>query len=175
MITFSLNGQSIKVDTAPDTPLLWVVRDHLKLKGTKFGCGMGLCGACSMLIDGSSSRTCITPVSSVAGKDVVTIEGIGNPETLSILQQAWVEAGVPQCGYCQSGQIISATALLKQNPNPNDDDINNAMSGNICRCGTYPNIKKAIKRAAASLQQGEGQLQAVGIFDPKSGSQGVQA
>ncbi|EAT13733.1 (2Fe-2S)-binding protein [Bermanella marisrubri] len=175
MITFSLNGQSIEVDAAPDTPLLWVVRDHLKMKGTKFGCGMGLCGACSMLIDGNSSRTCITPISSVAGKDVVTIEGIGDQQTLSILQEAWVEAGVPQCGYCQSGQIISATALLKQNPNPSDDDINNAMSGNICRCGTYPNIKKAIKQAASSLKQGKGQLQAVRIFDPQSNSQGVQA
>lgn len=175
MITFSLNGQSIQVDAAPDTPLLWVVRDHLKMKGTKFGCGMGLCGACSMLIDGSSSRTCITPISSVAGKNVVSIEGIGDPQTLSILQQAWVEAGVPQCGYCQSGQIISATALLTKNQSPSDDDIDNAMSGNICRCGTYTNIKKAIKRAASSLKQEQGQLQAVGIFDPQADTQGVQA
>ncbi|WP_396586206.1 (2Fe-2S)-binding protein [Bermanella sp. R86510] len=171
MIRFTLNGNPVELDVPPDTPLLWVVRDHLKLKGSKFGCGMGLCGACSMLIDGNSSRTCITQVSSVEGKNVVTIEGIGNPDSLSILQHAWVEAGVPQCGYCQSGQIISATALLKQNKNPSDSDIESALSGNICRCGTYPNVKKAIKKAAKSLPAGKGSLQAVKHYNPTEGAQ----
>ena len=117
MISFKLNGQTVNVDAPGDTPLLWVVREHLKMKGTKFGCGMGLCGACSMLIDGVSSRTCIMPVQAVANRNITTIEGIGNPEMMSTLQNAWVEAGVPQCGYCHSGQIISATALLSQNKN----------------------------------------------------------
>jgi len=148
MINFELNGQLVQVDVAPDTPLLWVVRDHLKLKGSKFGCGMGLCGACSMLVDGESTRTCILPLVAIQGRKVTTIEGVGNPEMLSTLQSAWVEASVPQCGYCQSGQLISATALLSKNSNPSDEEIDNAMSGNICRCGTYPNIKKAIKKAA---------------------------
>jgi len=174
VIRFHLNGQPIELDVPADTPLLWAVREHVKLKGTKFGCGMGLCGACSMLVDGVSTRTCILPIQAIANKQVTTIEGLGNPEQLSVLQQAWVDAGVPQCGYCQSGQIISATALLKQNPNPSDRDIDNAMSGNICRCGTYPNIKSAIKTAAKQLKNG-GQLQAsriphsdsaVGVFDP---------
>lgn len=171
MIRFTLNGNPVELDVPPDIPLLWVIRDHLKLKGSKFGCGMGLCGACSMLIDGNSSRSCITQVSSVEGKNVVTIEGIGNPDALSILQHAWVEAGVPQCGYCQSGQIISATALLKQNKNPSDSDIESALSGNICRCGTYPNVKKAIKKAAKSLQAGKGTLQAVEFYNPTEGVQ----
>jgi len=159
MISFELNGKAVEVDVSLDTPLLWVMRDHLKLKGTKFGCGMGLCGACSMLIDGVSTRTCILPIAAVANRKVTTIEGLGNPQMLSTLQQAWVENSVPQCGYCQSGQLISASALLNSNPNPSDQQIDDAMSGNICRCGTYPNIKKAIKAAAA---------QQVGVqtFDP---------
>jgi isoquinoline 1-oxidoreductase alpha subunit len=168
MIQFELNGHNTQVDAAPDTPLLWVIRDHLKLKGSKFGCGMGLCGACSMLIDGASTRTCILPLAAVEGRKVVTIEGIGQPEMLSTLQQAWVDASVPQCGYCQSGQLVSATALLSKNPAPSDDDIDQAMSGNICRCGTYPNIKKAIKQAAQELQSGHGRLQGVEFFDPQS-------
>jgi len=143
-----------------------VVRDHLKLKGSKFGCGMGLCGACSMLVDGQSTRTCILPAASVANKNVTTIEGIGNPELISVVQQAWVDSSVPQCGYCQSGQIVSATALLTRNPNPTDRDIDNAMSGNICRCGTYPRIKAAIKQAASAIQSGQGKLQAVQYFEP---------
>ncbi|WP_422473138.1 (2Fe-2S)-binding protein [Endozoicomonas sp. ALB032] len=170
MISFKLNGQTVNVDAPGDTPLLWVVREHLKMKGTKFGCGMGLCGACSMLIDGVSSRTCIMPVQAVANRNITTIEGIGNPEMMSTLQNAWVEVGVPQCGYCQSGQIISATALLSQNKNPSDSDIDNAMSGNLCRCGTYPNVKKAIKNAAADLRNGKGRLQAVQPFDPTATS-----
>ncbi|MEH6348056.1 MAG: (2Fe-2S)-binding protein [Bermanella sp.] len=148
MITFELNGKTVQFDASSDTPLLWVIRDHFKLKGSKFGCGMGLCGACSMLVDGQSTRTCILPVAAVANKKITTIEGVGNPEMLSILQQAWVEASVPQCGYCQSGQLISATALLSSNPSPSSEEIDQAMSGNICRCGTYPRIKKAIQSAA---------------------------
>jgi isoquinoline 1-oxidoreductase alpha subunit len=168
MISFELNGKNVQVDAAPDTPLLWTVRDHLKLKGSKFGCGMGLCGACSMLVDGESTRTCILPLSAVQGRKVTTIEGIGNPDMMSTLQQAWVESSVPQCGYCQSGQLISATALLSKNNNPSDTDIDNAMSGNICRCGTYPNIKKAIKSAAKELRSDNGRLQAVEYFNPES-------
>ena len=166
MLRFTLNGQVVEVDAPGDTPLLWVIRDHLKLKGSKFGCGMGLCGACSMLVDGQSTRTCILPAASVANKNVTTIEGIGNPELVSAVQQAWVDASVAQCGYCQSGQIVSATALLKRNPNPSDTEIDNAMSGNICRCGTYPRIKAAIKQAANAIQSGQGQLQAVKYFEP---------
>ncbi|MGK0444689.1 MAG: isoquinoline 1-oxidoreductase alpha subunit [Bermanella sp.] len=166
MLRFNLNGQPVEVDAPDDTPLLWVVRDHLKLKGSKFGCGMGLCGACSMLVDGQSTRTCILPAASVANKNVTTIEGIGNPELISVVQQAWVDSSVPQCGYCQSGQIVSATALLTRNPNPTDRDIDNAMSGNICRCGTYPRIKAAIKQAASAIQSGKGKLQAVQYFEP---------
>jgi len=148
MVSFILNGTSVDVDVSLDTPLLWVMRDQLKLKGTKFGCGMGLCGACSMIVDGASTRTCILPVAAVANKNITTIEGLGNPQMLSTLQQAWVDNSVPQCGYCQSGQLISASALLNDNPNPSDAQIDDAMSGNICRCGTYSNIKKAIKAAA---------------------------
>lgn len=168
MISFELNGQTVQVDAAPDTPLLWTIRDHLKLKGSKFGCGMGLCGACSMLVDGESTRTCILPLAAVQGRKVTTIEGIGHPEMMSTLQSAWVEASVPQCGYCQSGQLVSATALLSKNSNPSDEEIDNAMSGNICRCGTYPNIKKAIKQAAKDLKKGNGRLQAVSHFDPST-------
>ncbi|WDE07010.1 (2Fe-2S)-binding protein [Thalassomonas viridans] len=148
MITFELNGEAVEVDIAADTPLLWVVRDHFKLKGSKFGCGMGLCGACSMLVDGQSIRTCNFPVAAISGRKVTTIEGLGNPERLSALQQAWVDNSVAQCGYCQSGQLISATALLNNNLNPSDSEIDEAMSGNICRCGTYPRIKKAIADVA---------------------------
>jgi isoquinoline 1-oxidoreductase alpha subunit len=166
MLRFTLNGQPIEVDVPADTPLLWVVGDHLKLKGSKFGCGMGLCGACSMLVDGQSTRTCVLPLAAVSNRNVTTIEGLGNPDMTSALQQAWVDSSVPQCGYCQSGQIISATALLKSNPNPSDAEIDNAMSGNICRCGTYPRIKSAIKQAAKTIQNGQGKLQAVQHFSP---------
>ena len=171
MLRFTLNGQPIEVDVPTDTPLLWVIRDHLKLKGSKFGCGMGLCGACSMLVDGQSTRTCVLPLAAVVNRDVTTIEGLGNPEMTSALQQAWSDSSVPQCGYCQSGQIISATALLKNNPTPSDAEIDNAMSGNICRCGTYPRIKSAIKQAAKNIQNGQGKLQAVQHFNPTTSKQ----
>jgi isoquinoline 1-oxidoreductase alpha subunit len=147
MVKFILNGQPVEAEVADDTPLLWVVRDYFKLKGSKFGCGMGLCGACSVHLDGQSVRSCVLPVSAVAGREITTIEGLGTPDELHPLQQVWVEHNVPQCGYCQSGQLMSASALLASNPNPSDEEINAAMSGNICRCGTYPRIKKAIHSA----------------------------
>jgi isoquinoline 1-oxidoreductase alpha subunit len=168
MISFQLNGKTVQVDAAPDTPLLWTVRDHLNLKGSKFGCGMGLCGSCSMLVDGESTRTCILPLSAVQGRNVTTIEGIGNPEMMSTLQQAWIDSSVAQCGYCQSGQLVSATALLAKNNNPSDEQIEKAMSGNICRCGTYLDIKKAIKSAAKELRSGNGRLQIVEYFNPNT-------
>jgi isoquinoline 1-oxidoreductase alpha subunit len=151
MIKFILNDEPVEIDVPPEMPLLWVVRDHLKLKGSKFGCGMGLCGACSMHLDGESVRTCILPVSAVAGRKITTIEGLGTPDDLHPLQEAWVEHSVPQCGYCQSGQLMSASALLARNPDPDDAAINAAMSGNICRCGSYGDIRKAIKSAAKRL------------------------
>ena len=151
MIEFTLNGKTVRTDEDPNTPLLWVVRDTFKLKGAKFGCGAGLCGACTMHIDGVASRTCIMPIAAVAGKAITTIEGLGTPEDLHPVQAAWVEHSVPQCGYCQSGQIMSAAALLANNPNPTEADVDAAMSGNICRCGCYPQIKAAVMSAAASL------------------------
>lgn len=151
MIDLTVNGVKHTLDVEEDTPLLWVVRDYLNLKGSKFGCGAGLCGACTMHLNGTPVRTCITPVSAAAGQSITTIEGVGSPDNLSAVQQAWVGLNVPQCGYCQSGQIMSATALLRDNPNPSDADIDNAMSGNICRCGTYPRIKAAIKQVAVEL------------------------
>lgn len=144
MIEFRLNGKPVATDDDPDTPLLWVVRDTFKLKGSKFGCGTGLCGACTMHIDGVASRTCVTPVASIAGREVTTIEGLGTPDNLHPLQAAWHELSVPQCGYCQSGQIMSAAALLATNPSPSASDVDKAMDGNICRCGCYPRIKQAI-------------------------------
>nr|MBO2490454.1 (2Fe-2S)-binding protein [Gammaproteobacteria bacterium] len=129
-------------------PLLWALRDIGGLTGTKFGCGMGLCGACTVHIDGEATRACVTPVAAVVGKQVTTIEGIGSDKVGKAVQQAWLELGVPQCGYCQPGQIMSATALLRRNPKPNDRQIDEAMSGNLCRCGTYTRIRAAIKRAA---------------------------
>jgi isoquinoline 1-oxidoreductase alpha subunit len=152
MIKFSLNNEDVAIDVAADTPLLWVIRDHFKLKGSKFGCGMGLCGACSMHLDGESVRTCILPISAVAGRSVTTIEGLGTPDNLHPLQQAWIANSVPQCGYCQSGQLMSASALLAANSKPSDAEIDRAMSGNICRCGTYADIKEAIKQAASQLE-----------------------
>ena len=152
MVSFQLNGEPVETDVPGDTPLLWVVRDFFKLKGSKFGCGMGLCGACSMRVDGQSVRTCILPVAAVAGKAVMTIEGLGTAQASHALQTAWVAHGVPQCGYCQSGQLMSASALLDENPDPSPEDIDVAMSGNICRCGTYPRIKSAILDAARQLR-----------------------
>jgi len=148
MTKLSINGKQYDVDVPADTPLLWVLRDELGLTGTKFGCGMALCGACTIHIDGQPGRACVTPISSLAGKKVVTIEAIGADKVGKAVQAAWTDMGVPQCGYCQAGQIMSATALLKQKPKPTDEDIDGAMSGNICRCGMYPRIKKAIHRAA---------------------------
>lgn len=147
----SLNGKKVKVDVEPDMPLLWVIRDFADLKGTKFGCGMALCGACTIHLNGQPARACQTPVSSVGKNDkITTIEGIGEGK-LSIIQKAWIEEQVPQCGYCQSGQIMSATALLAQNKQPTDTDIDSAMSGNVCRCATYVRIRAAIHEAARAL------------------------
>ena len=151
-ITFTLNGKSQSVDVDPQMPLLWVLRDTLNLTGTKFGCGMALCGACTVHINGEATRSCITPVSAVAGKKITTIEGLSE-EGNHPVQQAWIEIDVPQCGYCQSGQIMSAAALLTKKPQPSDSDIDDFMSGNICRCGTYQRIRKAIHRAA-EIQSG---------------------
>ncbi len=147
--TFTLNGKSTTVNVDPQMPLLWVLRDTLDLTGTKFGCGMALCGACTVHINGEAARSCITPVSSVQGKKVTTVEGL-SPDGSHPVQKAWIAEDVPQCGYCQSGQIMSAVALLAKKPKPTDADIDEAMSGNICRCGTYQRIRKAIHRAAGS-------------------------
>jgi len=147
--TFILNGKSQTVDVSPDMPLLWVLRDTLNMTGTKFGCGMALCGACTVHINGEMTRSCITPISSVAGKKVTTIEGLSADGSHPV-QLAWIAEDVPQCGYCQSGQIMSAVALLAKKPHPTDADIDDFMNGNICRCGTYQRIRKAIHRAAAA-------------------------
>lgn len=151
MIRFTLNGEAVETDLAPDTPLLWAVRDGFGLKGSKFGCGAGLCGACTMHVDGEAVRTCILPLAAVAGKDVTTIEGLGTPEDPHPLQEAWVAHSVPQCGYCQSGQIMSAAALLARNAAPTGEEVERAMAGNLCRCGCYPRIKEAILASAAGL------------------------
>jgi len=148
MISFNLNGTDTRVDVDADMPLLWVLRDTLGLTGTKFGCGMALCGACTVHLEGAAVRSCVTPVSAVRGRKVTTIEGLSRDNSHP-LQKAWIELDVPQCGYCQSGQIMSAAALLAQTPQPSDADIDAAMSGNICRCGTYQRIRAAIHRAAA--------------------------
>ena len=148
MVTLNVNGKAQQVDAAPDTPLMWALRDVLGLTGTKFGCGMALCGACTVHLDGQPTRACITPISAVAQRKVTTIEAIGADRVGKAVQTAWIEVGVPQCGYCQAGQIMSATALLKQNPKPTDADIDAAMGGNICRCGTYSRIRAAIQRVA---------------------------
>jgi aerobic-type carbon monoxide dehydrogenase small subunit (CoxS/CutS family) len=148
-INLNVNGKKQTVDIDPNTPMLWVLRDHLNLVGTKFGCGIAQCGACTILLDGSSTRACQLTVSSAEGKEIITIEGLSENGDHPV-QKAWLEHDVPQCGYCQAGQIMSAVSLLKSNPNPTDADIDNAMNGNICRCGTYVRIKAAIKTAASS-------------------------
>jgi isoquinoline 1-oxidoreductase alpha subunit len=149
MIRLEVNGKSQSLNVPGETPLLWTLRDEMGLTGTKFGCGMALCGACTVHVDGQAVRSCITPISAVADKKIVTIEGIGGEAVGTALQAAWVDTGVPQCGYCQVGQIMSAAALLKRTPKPTDAQIDDAMSGNICRCGTYTRIRTAIKQAAA--------------------------
>jgi isoquinoline 1-oxidoreductase alpha subunit len=151
MTPLSVNGKPMSVDAEADTPLLWVLRDYLELTGTKFGCGMALCGACTVHVDGRPMRSCVTPVSAVTGRRITTIEGIGLFKTGRAVQDAWVAENVPQCGYCQSGQIMSATALLNSNKDPSDAQIDAAMAGNICRCATYVRIRAAIKRAAKAI------------------------
>ena len=150
-ITFQLNGKKQTLDVAPDMPLLWAIRDFVGLTGTKYGCGMALCGACTVQVNGEPVRACVTPVNSIAGKTVTTIEAMVETKVGKVVRDAWIEAQVPQCGYCQSGQIMSATALLVKNKKPTDSDIDRAMAGNICRCGTYNMIRGAIKDAAQKL------------------------
>jgi isoquinoline 1-oxidoreductase alpha subunit len=147
-ITLRVNGSEKKVSVSPETPLLWVLRDTLELTGTKFGCGAGLCGACTVHLDGAATRSCITPVSQVGAKSITTIEGLG-ANGLHVLQQAWIAEEVPQCGYCQTGQIMQTISLLEHIPKPTDEQIDQVMSGNLCRCGTYPRIRAAIHAAAA--------------------------
>jgi aerobic-type carbon monoxide dehydrogenase small subunit (CoxS/CutS family) len=151
MITLVVNGRSHQVDVESDVPLLWVLREKLGFTGTKFGCGLSLCGACTVLVDGEATRSCVTPVSEVVGKAILTIEGLAEDHPV---KAAWIEDQVPQCGYCHSGQIMGAAALLQQNPRPTDSDIDDAMSGILCRCGTYPRIRRAIHRAAETLAKG---------------------
>ena len=144
----TVNGKELQINSDEDTPLLWVLRDELKLVGTKFGCGIAQCGACTVHLEGRAIRSCVMPVSAVAGKQIQTIEGQADEKGLSPVQRAWLETDVAQCGYCQSGQIMAASALLSENPNPTDAEIDTAMAGNICRCGTYPRIRKAVHLAA---------------------------
>ena len=151
MVKLEINGESREVDVAPDTPLLWVIRDHLQMTGTKFGCGKAQCGACTVHIDGSPTRSCVMPVSAVQQMKITTIEGVAGGAAEAV-RAAWNELDVPQCGYCQSGQIMAATALLEGNPSPTDADIDSALAGNICRCATYVRIRAAIHRAAAGLE-----------------------
>ena len=151
MISLNVNGKPMQADAEADTPLLWVLREYLDMTGTKFGCGMAVCGACTVHVDGQPVRSCVTPASAVSGKKITTIESIGNTRTGKAVQAAWVAENVPQCGYCQSGQVMAAAALLSAKPKPSDADIDAAMSGNICRCATYPRIRAAIKRASGSL------------------------
>jgi len=150
MANLNINGKSVEVDAAPDTPLLWALRDHLAMTGTKFGCGAALCGACTVHVEGAPTRTCVTPISAVMGKKITTIEGL-NGRVAEAVQASWDKIQVPQCGYCQSGQVMAATALLTKTPNPTDAQIDDAMNGNICRCGTYGRVRTAIKEAAKKL------------------------
>ncbi len=152
MITLTINGARRQIDLPADTPLLWALRDYLGLTGTKFGCGISACGACTVHVNGEAVRACVTPISAVVDKQVVTIEAIGQDDMGQKVQQAWLTVNVPQCGYCQPGQVMAATALLKQTPAPTDADIDKAMSGNLCRCGTYPRIRAAIKQVAAATE-----------------------
>jgi isoquinoline 1-oxidoreductase alpha subunit len=152
MVRLNINGRDVGVEVDPSTPILWALRDNLNLTGTKFGCGAALCGACTVHLDGEPVRACVTPVASAAGRKITTIEAIGQDPVGKAVQDAWIRHDVPQCGYCQSGQVMSATALLRLNRTPDDADIDAAMSGNICRCGTYQRIRAAIKDAATTLE-----------------------
>lgn len=154
MIELTINGDTHSVDVEPEMPLLWVLRDELGFTGTKYGCGIAQCGACTVHIDGMAVRSCQRPVGDLASADIKTIEGLGNPETMHVVQAAWTEQQVAQCGYCQSGQVMQAAALLSQYPQPTDEQIDAVMSGNLCRCGTYPRIRAAIHAASAKLQEG---------------------
>ena len=151
MVRIVVNGKSVAVDAEADTPLLWVLRDKLGLTGTKFGCGIAQCGACTVHIDGKARRSCVSPIGELANAKITTIEGLLGPKGLHAVQQAWLAENVPQCGYCQAGQIMSTVALLAANPAPTDDDIDSALSANLCRCGTYPRIRRAVHRAATAL------------------------
>ena len=152
MITFNVNGRKVEYDGDEDKPLLWAIREDLGLTGTKYGCGIAQCGACTVHVDGMAARSCQLRAADIEGAEVLTIEGLGSPDTLHAVQEAWVEHQVAQCGYCQSGQIMQAASLLEMNPEPSDDEIDAVMSGNLCRCGTYPRIRAAVKAAAQSLQ-----------------------
>jgi isoquinoline 1-oxidoreductase subunit alpha len=165
MVTLTINGTPQNIDADPDTPLLWVLRDHLSLTGTKFGCGMALCGACTVHLDGVAVRSCALPLKAVEGKSVTTIEGLSQNRS-HVVQRAWIEIDVPQCGYCQSGQIMSAAALLRSNPAPSDAEIEAALSGNICRCGTYTRIRTAVRRAAELLRGQSPQVDQPQIGEP---------
>lgn len=153
MVKLTLNNKALSLDADPAMPLLYAIRDIAELTGTKFGCGLGLCGACTVHLNGAPIRSCVTPLSAAQGKTITTIEGLGNDDAMHPVQAAWLANKVPQCGYCQSGQMMSAAALLESNDAPSDTDIETAMQGNICRCGTYPRIKKAIKEAAENIQK----------------------
>ena len=153
MVKLIVNGKRVTVVAEPETPLLWVLRDKLGLTGTKFGCGIAQCGACTVHVDGQARRSCVMPIAEMADKSITTIEGIATPERLHAVQEAWMAENVPQCGYCQAGQIMTTVALLAANPAPTDDDIDSALSANLCRCGTYPRIRKAVHRAAKALKR----------------------
>ncbi len=171
MSKLKVNNRTMDTDAAPDTPLLWVLRDHLGMTGTKYGCGMALCGACTVHLDGAAVRSCVLPLSAVADRAITTIEGL-SPDRSHAVQKAWLEIDVPQCGYCQSGQIMAAAALLHRNPNPSDAEIDAAMSGNLCRCGTYPRIRKAVHRAAEL--QGSGGAAGSGSAARSGSSEGLR-
>ncbi|MEM6514201.1 MAG: (2Fe-2S)-binding protein [Pseudomonadota bacterium] len=153
MTTFKVNGETVTVDAPSDMPLLWVLRDELKMTGTKYGCGIAQCGACTVMFNGTAMRSCQLPLQILDGAEITTVEGLGNPERPHPVQAAWIEHQVAQCGYCQSGQIMQAAWLLASNPEPSDEDIDNAMSGNLCRCGTYPRIRAAVRTAAKNIRE----------------------
>jgi aerobic-type carbon monoxide dehydrogenase small subunit (CoxS/CutS family) len=152
-VSLSVNGETLEADVASDTPLLWVLRDNFGLTGTKYGCGIAQCGACTVHLDGQPVRACTTPVSQAAGRSVTTVEGLAGEDGLNALQAAWIAENVPQCGFCQSGQLMSAAALLARNPDPSEADIDAALSSNLCRCGTYQRIRRAVKRAAEDMKE----------------------